>query len=204
MNSELSNPENPERLTRLKLGHIKKVAGGIPAVLSSFKHAFGEAGVIRGWTALWHLNKKGGFDCPSCAWPDPDDERSGIAEYCENGAKAVAEEATAKKLDAAFFAQHSVDELAALSDYEIGRKGRVAQPMFLREGRKNYEPISWDDAFNKIAAALNQLPSPDEAIFYTSGRTSNEAAFLYQLFVRTYGTNNLPDCSNMCHESSGV
>ncbi len=202
----IHNPgaENPEKFTGLKLGHIKKVAAGIPAVLSSFKHAFGEAGVIRGWTALWHLNKKGGFDCPSCAWPDPDDERSGIAEYCENGAKAVAEEATVKKLTPDFFSKNSVSDLAALSDYEIGGKGRIAQPMYLPKGSDHYEPVSWDIAFNKIASALNELSSPDEAIFYTSGRTSNEAAFLYQLFVREYGSNNLPDCSNMCHESSGV
>jgi len=196
--------ENPEQLTGLRTGDIKKIAAGIPAVVSGLKQVFGEAGVLRGLKALGKLNQKDGFDCPSCAWPDPDDERSGIAEYCENGAKAVAEEATAKKLDAAFFAQHTVEALAALSDYEIGRKGRIAQPMFLPKGSKHYQPISWDDAFNKIAAALNTLGSPDEAVFYTSGRTSNEAAFLYQLFVRAYGTNNLPDCSNMCHESSGV
>ena len=153
---------------------------------------------------MWHLNKKGGFDCPSCAWPDPDDERSAIAEYCENGAKAVAEEATTKKLTASFFTENAVKDLAALSDHEIGKKGRIAQPMYLPKGSSHYQPISWDDAFKKIGAALNNLASPDEAIFYTSGRTSNEAAFLYQLFVREYGTNNLPDCSNMCHESSGV
>jgi len=199
-----SNSENPEKFTGLKLGNVKKVAAGIPAVLSGFKYAFGEPGVIRGWTALWHLNKKGGFDCPSCAWPDPDDERSRIAEYCENGAKAIAEEATAKKLTPEFFEQNSVKDLAALSDYEIGRKGRIAQPMYLSKGNSHYEAITWNDAFKKIAIELNNLDSPDEAIFYTSGRTSNEAAFLYQLFVREYGTNNLPDCSNMCHESSGV
>ena len=196
--------ENPEQLTGLHTGDIKKVAAGIPAVISGFKQVFGEAGVLRGIKALGQLNQKGGFDCPSCAWPDPDDERSGIAEYCENGARAVAEEATAKKLHADFFAAHTVEELAALSDYDIGRKGRIAEPLFLPAGSNHYQPISWDEAFNKIANALNALASPNEAIFYTSGRTSNEAAFLYQLFVRAYGTNNLPDCSNMCHESSGV
>src|SRR5882757_1104434 len=196
--------ENPEQFTGLHTGDIKKVAAGIPAIVSSFKQVFGEAGVLRGIKALGQLNQKGGFDCPSCAWPDPDDERSGIAEYCENGARAVAEEATAKKLHADFFAAHSVEELAALSDYDIGRKGRIAEPLFLPPGSNHYQSISWDEAFNKIAAALNALASPDEAIFYTSGRTSNEAAFLYQLFVRAYGTNNLPDCSNMCHESSGT
>lgn len=196
--------ENPETLTGLRLGPISKVAAGIPAVLSAFKMVISEAGFFRGNKALFHLNKKGGFDCPSCAWPDPDDERSGIAEYCENGARAVAEEATAKKLTASFFEQHSVYDLSLLSDYEIGGKGRIAQPMYLPEGATHYQPISWKGAFEKIALHLNALPDPNEAVFYTSGRTSNEAAFLYQLFVREYGTNNLPDCSNMCHESSGV
>ncbi|MCE7061097.1 FdhF/YdeP family oxidoreductase [Dyadobacter sp. CY343] len=196
--------ENPDKLTGLKKGKIMKVAAGIPAVVSSFEKTIKEAGVQRGMKALFNLNKKGGFDCPSCAWPDPDDERSGIAEYCENGARAVAEEATLKKLTPDFFSQNSVLELGKLSDYEIGGKGRIAQPMFLPAGGTHYQPITWKAAFSKIGSELNRLPSPDEAVFYTSGRTSNEAAFLYQLFVREFGTNNLPDCSNMCHESSGV
>lgn len=196
--------ENPDDLTGLHTGHIKKDAVGISAIISSFRHVLGEAGLARGIKALAHVNQKGGYDCPSCAWPDPDDERSGIAEYCENGAKAVAEEATTKKVTPAFFAQHSVMELSALTDFEIGRKGRLAHPMYLPKGATHYQPISWEDAFSRIAGALNNLSFPDEAVFYTSGRTSNEAAFLYQLFVREYGTNNLPDCSNMCHESSGV
>ena len=196
--------ENPETFTGITIGPIKKVAGGIPAVLKGFDHVVKQAGIFRGWKALWHLNKKGGYDCPSCAWPDPDDERSGIAEYCENGAKAVAEEATMKVLTADFFANNPVANLALLSDYEIGRKGRLAVPMYLPNDGTHYLPISWEDAFAKIGTSLNNLASPDEAIFYTSGRTSNEAAFLYQLFVRAFGTNNLPDCSNMCHESSGV
>ncbi len=196
--------ENPENLTGLKQGDIKKAAAGVPAVLSSIRKLVEEAGVMRGWKALQQLNKKGGFDCPSCAWPDPDDERSGLGEYCENGARAVAEEATSKKLTTAFFKRNSVNALAALSDYEIGKKGRLAQPMFLPKRGTHYQPVSWEDAFKRIASSLNELSSPDEAIFYTSGRTSNEAAFLYQLFVREFGTNNLPDCSNMCHESSGV
>jgi molybdopterin-dependent oxidoreductase alpha subunit len=198
------NSENPDKLTGLKKGKIKKVAAGIPAVVSSFEKIVEEAGLQRGMKALFNLNKKGGFDCPSCAWPDPDDERSGIAEYCENGARAVAEEATTKKLTTEFFSQHSVGELGKLSDYEIGGKGRIAQPMFLPAGGTHYQPISWKAAFARIGVELNRLASPDEAVFYTSGRTSNEAAFLYQLFVREFGTNNLPDCSNMCHESSGV
>ncbi len=196
--------ENPETFTGLKQGEIKKAAAGLPAILSSVKEIFSEAGIARGWKALSQLNKKGGFDCPSCAWPDPDDERSVLGEYCENGARAVAEEATIKKLTTTFFSQNSVQDLALLSDYEIGKKGRIAEPVYLPKGGTHYQSISWEDAFKKIAASLNHLTTPDEAVFYTSGRTSNEAAFLYQLFVREFGTNNLPDCSNMCHESSGV
>src|SRR5687767_2991398 len=192
MNSpdQFPNAENPTELTGLKHGAIKKTAAGIPAVLNSFKHVFAEAGIARGLKALRYLNQTKGFDCPSCAWPDPDDERSGLGEYCENGAKAVAEEATLKKLTPDFFAQNSVQELAALTDHEIGSKGRIAQPMYLPAGGTHYQPVSWEDAFEKMATALNSLATPDEAVFYTSGRTSNEAAFLYQLFVRAYGTNN--------------
>lgn len=203
-NIHTDGSENPGELTGLKTGKIQKAAAGIPAVISSFRQVIAEAGIGRGLKALSNMNQKDGFDCPSCAWPDPDDERHGSTEYCENGAKAVAGEATLKKLDAAFFAIHPVAELAALSDFEIGKMGRLAQPMYLPEGGTHYQPISWEQAFEKIAASLNNLSSPGEAIFYTSGRTSNEAAFLYQLFVREFGTNNLPDCSNMCHESSGV
>ena len=199
-----SNAENPEKFTGIKLSKPKTIAAGMPAVVSSAQHVFKEAGLSRGMKALLALNQKDGFDCPSCAWPDPDNERSSIAEYCENGVKAVAEEATTKKLTPDFFATHSVAELASLNDYEIGKKGRIAQPMYLPKGADHYQAISWENAFKKIALQLNNLSSPDEAVFYTSGRTSNEAAFLYQLFVREFGTNNLPDCSNMCHESSGV
>jgi len=196
--------ENPEQLSHLHTGQVKTRAVGLPAILSSFRYALGEGGLARGLKVLGKMNQKDGFDCPSCAWPDPDDERSGIAEYCENGAKAIAEEITTKKLTPDFFAKNSVAGLSALPDYELGKKGRIAQPMYLPKGATHYQPIEWDEAFDKIAATLNALASPDQAIFYTSGRTSNEAAFLYQLFVRAYGTNNLPDCSNMCHESSGV
>lgn len=150
------------------------------------------------------MNQKGGFDCPGCAWPDPDDDRSSLGEYCENGIKAIAEEAQKKTLTSEFFAKYSIQEISELSDFEMGKTGRLTEPMFLEEGATHYKPISWTDAFQLIAKELNSLPSPDEALFYTSGRTSNEAAYLYQLFVRAYGTNNLPDCSNMCHESSGV
>lgn len=196
--------ENPDGFTGLKFGKPKTSAGGAPAVFSALQHVFGAMNPARGLKVLNKLNQKDGPDCPGCAWPDPDDERSPIAEYCENGAKAIAEEATDKKLEPDFFATNSVAELSLLTDYEIGKKGRLAHPMYLPEGGSHYLPISWEDAYKKIAAHLNALSSPDEAVFYTSGRTSNEAAFLYQLFIREYGTNNLPDCSNMCHESSGV
>ncbi|HCS20104.1 MAG TPA: hypothetical protein DIW47_06000 [Bacteroidetes bacterium] len=200
----IPNPENPDSFTGIKLGAPKTTAAGIPAVFSSIQHVFGEMNLARGVKALFALNQTDGFDCPGCAWPDPDDERSAIGEYCENGAKAVAEEATSKSLKQDFFANHSVAELAELSDFEIGKKGRIAQPMYLPKGDTHYRPVSWDTAFQIIADHLHSLDDPNEAAFYTSGRTSNEAAFLYQLFVREFGTNNLPDCSNMCHESSSV
>jgi len=196
--------ENPERLLDLKVTEPKKWAAGIPAIYEAGKDVLEEDGVGRGLKALFHMNKKGGFDCSSCAWPDPDDDRSPIAEYCENGAKALAEEATTKKLTGDFFAQNSVAELSKLDDMEIGKKGRIAEPVYLPKGATHYQPISWDDAFKKIAEHLNALVTPDEAAFYTSGRTSNEASFTYQLFVKEFGTNNMPDCSNMCHESSGT
>ncbi len=149
------------------------------------------------------MNQKGGIDCPSCAWPDPDGKRA-PAEFCENGAKAVAWETDSKRADPEFFAKHSIAELAKQNERWLGDAGRLTHPMVLRRGSQHYEPIDWPDAFKMIADELNSLASPDEAMFYTSGRTSNEAAFLYGLFVRQFGTNNLPDCSNMCHESSGL
>ncbi|HTD40238.1 MAG TPA: FdhF/YdeP family oxidoreductase [Mucilaginibacter sp.] len=202
--TEQPSAENPEELLDLKVTEPKEWAAGIPAVYEAFKDLVQETGLLRGIGASLKMNQKGGFDCSSCAWPDPDDDRSPIAEYCENGAKALAEEATLKKLTGEFFAKNSVADLAKLNDYEIGKKGRIAQPVYLPAGATHYQPISWDDAFKKIAHKLNSLTSPDEAAFYTSGRTSNEASFMYQLFVREYGTNNMPDCSNMCHESSGT
>jgi len=196
--------EAPAELLDLEVTEPKEWAAGIPAVYEAFKDLVQETGLLRGLGASLKMNQKGGFDCSSCAWPDPDDDRSSIAEYCENGAKALAEEATTKKLTEEFFAQNAVADLAKLNDYEIGKKGRIAQPVYLPDGATHYQTISWDDAFKKIAAKLNSLASPNEAAFYTSGRTSNEASFMYQLFVREYGTNNMPDCSNMCHESSGT
>jgi molybdopterin-dependent oxidoreductase alpha subunit len=202
-----SNPENQGELTStkftgLKIGPPKTKAAGLMAVQKSMEHIARESGLVRGNLLLLQLNQKEGFDCPGCAWPDPQDERSRF-EYCENGAKAVAEESTLKRVDPEFFARHSVAEIGSWSDYEIGKSGRLTHPMLLEPNATHYKSISWEGAFGIIAEELNALSSPDEAVFYTSGRTSNEAAFLYQLFVREFGTNNLPDCSNMCHESSG-
>jgi molybdopterin-dependent oxidoreductase alpha subunit len=206
MSKENEQPaaENPEILHKLTVSQPQKWAAGMPAVTAALKDVFEETGAIRGPSALFSMNQKGGFDCSSCAWPDPDDDRSPLAEYCENGAKALAEEATIKKLTPEFFAQNSVVDLAKLDDMEIGKKGRIAQPVYLPKGGTHYQPISWYDAFHKIGDKLSSLASPNEAAFYTSGRTSNEASFMYQLFVREYGTNNMPDCSNMCHESTSV
>lgn len=197
------NPQPPTDFTGIETAKPASEAAGFTAVFSSMKHVFGVMPVRRGLKSLLNLNQKGGIDCPSCAWPDPDGERSKIAEYCENGAKAIAEEATTRKVTPVFFQKYSVSELSQKSDYWLGQQGRLTHPLVLREGQTNYEKISWEKSFKLIGNQLNNLPSPDEAIFYTSGRTSNEAAFLYQLFIRMYGTNNMPDCSNMCHESSG-
>ncbi len=178
------------------------VAGGIPAIVQSMKYALGEAGLVRGSRLLARLNQVDGYDCPGCAWPEPDQRRSAF-EFCENGAKAVAEEGTKERITPGFFARHSVAELSKQSDHWLGKQGRLTFPMVLKPGATHYQPLGWDEAFALLGSELRALESPDQAIFYTSGRTSNEAAFLYQLFVREYGTNNLPDCSNMCHESSG-
>jgi molybdopterin-dependent oxidoreductase alpha subunit len=182
----------------------KREAVGIPAIAVSMKDALTEMGVGRSARTLLKLNHVDGFDCPSCAWGDPDPGRRKIAEFCENGAKAVAWEATRKRVDEAFFAQHSVNELADQTDHWLEKQGRLTHPMYLAPGASNYAPISWDDAFRLVADRLKALPDPNRAAFYTSGRASNEAAFLFQLLARRLGTNNLPDCSNMCHESSGT
>jgi len=177
-------------------------AGGMPAVVNSLAYTVREAGLLRGTRALLRVNQDGGFDCPSCAWPDP--EHRATIEFCENGARAVADEATRARVDPEFFREHSVADLLARSDHWLNKQGRLTHPMIRRPGATHYEPLSWDEAFATIAAHLRMLGDPNRAIFYTSGRTSNEAAFLYQLFVRQFGTNNMPDCSNMCHESSGT
>lgn len=193
----------PDAFTGLEIKEPLQVAAGFFAVKEAMKHGFREMGIFRAMRSFMAINQQGGFDCPSCAWPDPE-KPSGIGEYCENGAKALADEATTSKISAAFFRKNSVESLSQRSDFELNHLGRLTEPLVLRKGESYYEPISWEDAFNLVATELHGLDDPNEAIFYTSGRSSNEAAFLYGMFARAYGTNNMPDCSNMCHESSGV
>ncbi|HXU00743.1 MAG TPA: molybdopterin-dependent oxidoreductase, partial [Polyangia bacterium] len=180
------------------------VAGGVGALTATVAHVAHGPGLVRGTRGLLKMNQPDGFDCPGCAWPEPAAGERSLVEFCENGAKALAWEADRARADAAFFAQHAVAELAAADEYWLGQQGRLVEPMWLPEGGSYYQPIGWEDAFARIAGAIAALDGPEQAVFYTSGRTSNEAAFLYQLFVRELGTNNLPDCSNLCHESSGV
>jgi molybdopterin-dependent oxidoreductase alpha subunit len=186
----------------VEVGPPEEVAAGVKGVIAGGRMALHEMGVRRTVRTLLKVNQEEGFDCPGCAWPEPADRTH--LEFCENGAKAVAEEATRRRVTAGFFAEHTIDDLASRTDHWLGQQGRLTAPVVRRRGSDHYEPITWDDAFLLIADELRALDSPDEAVFYTSGRTSNEAAFLYQLLVRRFGTNNLPDCSNMCHESSGV
>ncbi len=188
----------------VEVGHPKKVAAGIPGVAVSMKRAVESMGIARTARTLLKLNQVDGFDCQGCAWPDPDPSHRHTAEFCENGAKAVAEEATTDHILPAFFMEHSIEDLRQHTDYWLGHQGRLIHPVVRRRDSTHYEPISWDDAFELIGQTLRGLDDPDEAIFYTSGKTSNEAAFTYQLFARAFGTNNLPDCSNMCHESTSV
>ncbi|MDH6227483.1 FdhF/YdeP family oxidoreductase [Streptomyces sp. MJP52] len=184
-----------------RVSEPRHAAAGLPAIGHTLRIAHQQMGVRRTALTLLRVNQKDGFDCPGCAWPEGDERHA--AEFCENGAKAVAEEATLRRVTPEFFAAHSVADLAGRSGYWLGQQGRLTRPVYLAEGSTHYEPIGWDEAFDVIAEELHALGSPDQAVFYTSGRTSNEAAFLYQLFAREFGTNNLPDCSNMCHESSG-
>jgi molybdopterin-dependent oxidoreductase alpha subunit len=178
-------------------------AAGLPAVVVALRRSVTQMGLRRTAETLARVNQRDGFDCPGCAWPEQPGGRK-IAEFCENGAKAVAEEATRRVAGPEFFDRHSVADLQARPEYWLSQQGRLTQPMVLRPGEQHYRAISWDEAYSLIAEHLRRLPGPDHAVFYTSGRTSNEAAFLYQLLVRSFGTNNLPDCSNMCHESSGT
>ena len=195
-------PRDDDGDAGLEVGKPKKWAAGVTAVRDTVARSGTQMGVRRSLLTLLKVNQQGGFDCPGCAWPDP--AETSRAEFCENGAKAVAEEATLRRVGPSFFADHSLAELRGASDHWLGQQGRLTTPMYLGKGDTHYRPVSWPEAFDIVAEALRSLDDPNEAVFYTSGRTSNEAAFLYQLLVRTLGTNNLPDCSNMCHESSGV
>jgi molybdopterin-dependent oxidoreductase alpha subunit len=191
--------ELPRRVTA-----PKRYAAGWPGVAAGLAAGMDRMGVRRTARTLARVNQPGGFDCPGCAWPEAPPDRRGHAEFCENGIKAVAEEATTRRVGPEFFAAHSIADLAGRGGHWLNKQGRITAPMVRRPGADHYTPISWDDAIGLFAAELRGCAGPDEAVFYTSGRTSNEAAFLWQLLARAYGTNNLPDCSNMCHESSGV
>ena len=201
--SPKNKAKTPEEFLKIETTQRPKNSVGFSAIKNSIGQVSKYMKITDAFKLAKKMNQKGGFDCPGCAWPDPDDERSSLGEFCENGIKAIAEEAQSKTIGKDFFIKHSVDELSSWSDFEIGKSGRLAEPMFLPEGATHYQPIDWKAAFKKVSEHLNALKNPDEAVFYTSGRTTNEAAFLYQLFVREFGTSNLPDCSNMCHEASG-
>jgi molybdopterin-dependent oxidoreductase alpha subunit len=187
--------------SKLSLTKPKTTAVGLPAVANALKISLEQMGPLRSIQTLLAVNQVDGFDCMGCAWPEH--EKRNAAEFCENGAKAVAEEATRRRVTPEFFAEHSIADLKTRDDYWLGQQGRLTHPMLLDEGATHYKPIEWDDAYELIAQELRDMEHPDQSVFYTSGRTSNEAAFAYQLLVRGIGTNNLPDCSNMCHESSG-
>ncbi|MEU2472961.1 FdhF/YdeP family oxidoreductase [Streptomyces sp. NPDC012842] len=193
--------EEPDE--RLTVTPPKTWATGVPAVTHALEYSLAETSVRRTGLTLLTMNQVGGIDCPGCAWADPAPGHRHVNEYCENGAKHINDEATSRRVTADFFRRHTVSGLGRRSDRWLNQQGRLTEPMVKRPGADHYEPISWHDALGLLADELRSLDSPDEAVFYTSGRVSNEAAFLLQLFARAFGTNNLPDCSNMCHESSG-
>lgn len=197
------NERFPNTNKDLSIKDAPRTSVGFPAIIGSIKQMGKYMDMPDALKASLKMNQKTGFDCAGCAWPDPDDDRSALGEYCENGIKALVEEATSAKADPAFFAKYSIDELAAMTEFELGKAGRITHPMLLEKGGTHYKETTWERSFQIIAEELNGLNSPNEALFYTSGRTSNEAAFMYGLLARAYGTNNLPDCSNMCHETSG-
>ena len=196
--------KNHKKSKNISISKPKKYAAGIPAIISTLRYIKTDSGFSNGYKLLKKMNQFGGFDCPGCAWPDPDDKRALLAEYCENGVKAITEEYSLNKANPDFFSKHTVTEMSKWTDFELGKSGRLTHPMLYNKNTDLYEETTWELAFKIISSELKSLSNPNEAIFYTSGRTSNEAAFLYQLMVRKYGTNNLPDCSNMCHESSGA
>ncbi|MFF7769014.1 FdhF/YdeP family oxidoreductase [Streptomyces massasporeus] len=199
----MQNPPGDEPETTLFVTPPKKWAAGAPAVVHALGYSLEQTSPRKTGVDLLTMNQVGGIDCPGCAWADPAPGRRHRNEYCENGAKHINDEATTRRITADFFREHSVSDLAARSDMWLNQQGRLTEPMIKRPGSEYYEPIGWNDALGVLAQELTALDSPDEAVFYTSGRAGNEAAFVLQLFARAFGTNNLPDCSNMCHESSG-
>jgi molybdopterin-dependent oxidoreductase alpha subunit len=200
----VSTPPIDAAESDLHVGAPKTAAAGLPAVAAGLRLAVGQMGVTKSARTLLRLNQVDGFDCMSCAWPDPASGKRHTAEFCENGAKAVAWEGTRDSVGPEFFRAHSLEDLRSRTEYWLEKQGRLNHPMVRRPGGTHYEPIGWAEAFALAGEHLRGLESPDQALFYTSGRASNEAAFVYQLFVRAFGTNNLPDCSNMCHESTSV
>jgi len=198
----VSNHHQADQTPTPRYKPYKGPAGGWGALISVAQAWLTSDNALKNLRMMLKTNQNGGFDCPGCAWGDSPE--SGMVKFCENGAKAVNWEATKRRVDGAFFAKHSVTALLEQSDYWLEYQGRLTEPMRYDAETDHYKPISWDAAFDLVGKHLNALPSPNMAEFYTSGRASNEAAYLYQLFVRAYGTNNFPDCSNMCHEASGV
>ncbi|WP_031496527.1 FdhF/YdeP family oxidoreductase [Bryobacter aggregatus] len=197
------SPEPPLEPKGPEIEKIPGAATGLGAIVHSLDVSLREMGPARTINAWTHVNQVGGFDCPSCAWADPLGHRHSF-EFCENGAKAFADDATRKTIGREFFATHSVEQLATQTDHWLNAQGRLAEPLVLDPNEANYKPISWENAFSLIGQELRDCPTPHHAAFYTSGKAVNESAFLFQLLARRFGTNNLPDCSNMCHESSGV
>ena len=189
-------------MTRKSVHPYHQPAGGWGALKALSEALLEQRIPVKGAATLARMNQPQGFDCPGCAWPDP--KHTSSFEFCENGGKAIAWEATAKRCTPEFFAEHTVTELSGWGDYELEMVGRLTHPMAYDAATDRYLPVEWNEAFEIIGRHLKALPDPNMADFYTSGRTSNEAAFLYQLFVREYGTNNFPDCSNMCHEATSV
>ncbi|WP_121867421.1 FdhF/YdeP family oxidoreductase [Glutamicibacter nicotianae] len=198
-----SAPKKDINEDELKVSEPKHAAAGLKAVMVSMERGFAEAGPSRTLRSMLRVNQHDGFDCPGCAWPESITGKRKPAEFCENGAKAIAEEASARTVTPEWFAQHSIEDLRDKTEYWLGSQGRITTPMIIREGDTHYSPISWAEAFATIGEHVNAT-TPDKCVFYTSGRTANETAFMYQLLARSLGTNNLPDCSNMCHESSGT
>ena len=195
-------PEQDINEDDLQIHPPKRAAAGVKAVTVALERGYAQAGVTRTVRSMLRVNQHDGFDCPGCAWPESITGRRSPAEFCENGAKAIAEESTTRTVGAGFWAEHPIAELEGKTEYWLGSQGRIAEPVVIRPGDTHYSPISWTDAFALIGEHINAT-TPDKCVFYTSGRTANETAFMYQLFARSLGTNNLPDCSNMCHESSG-